>query len=120
MNNAWRIEWIFNKQSNNLFLVAAAIKNGTKYYPVGDASETYTNTTRGILRVPYTGTFIIRVITSSDTEWTLYIEELKPAIEGTGFASAKVWRARRDLNPRSSAPKADALILAGLRAHQQQ
>jgi hypothetical protein len=70
---------VINKQSENLFLVAAAIKNGTEYYPVVDASETYTNTTRGILPVPYTGTFIIRVVTSSDTEWTLYIEEPKPA-----------------------------------------
>ena len=34
------------------------------------------------------------------------------------FFRKKVQRARRDLNPRSPAPKADALILSGLRAHQ--
>lgn len=79
MNNPWRIEWIINKQNDNLFVLVAAIKNGTLYSPVADASETDTNTTQGILPVPYTGTFIIRVIVSSDTEWTLYIEEFKPA-----------------------------------------
>jgi hypothetical protein len=79
MNTTWRIEWIINKQNDNLFFLAALIKNGTGYSPVADTSETDTNTTRGILPVPYTGTFIIRVIASSDTEWTLYIEEIKPA-----------------------------------------
>jgi hypothetical protein len=78
MNNTWRIEWIINKQGDNLFVVVAAVKNGTEYYPVADASEADVNATRGVLPVFYTGTFIIRVITSSDTEWTLYIEEFKP------------------------------------------
>jgi hypothetical protein len=79
MNNTWRIAWIINKQNDNLFFLAVSIKNGTGYSSVADASETDTNTTRGILPVPYKGTFIIRVVASSETEWTLYIKEFKPA-----------------------------------------
>jgi len=78
-NNMWRIEWIINKQNDNLFFVAAFIKSDTGYSPVAEASEADTNTTRGVLPVPYTGTFVIRVIASNDTEWTLYVEEFKPA-----------------------------------------
>jgi hypothetical protein len=79
MNNTWAIAWIINKQSDNLFTLAVYMKNDTGYFPVTDASETDTNSTTGILPVSYTGTFIIRVIASSETQWTLQIEELKPA-----------------------------------------
>jgi hypothetical protein len=79
MNNTWRIAWIISKQNDNLFVLAVYMKNETGYSWVTDASETDTNTTRGILPVPYTGTFVIRVVASDDTEWTLVIEELKPA-----------------------------------------
>jgi hypothetical protein len=79
MNNTWAVAWIINKQNDNLFTLAVYMKNDTGYFPVTDASETDTNTTRGVLPVPYTGTFVIRVIASSDTQWTLLIEELKPA-----------------------------------------
>ena len=79
MNNTWRIAWIISKQNDNLFVLAVYMKNETGYSWVTDASETDTNTTRGILPVPYTGTFVIRVVASDETEWTLVIEELKPA-----------------------------------------
>ena len=78
INNTWRIDWIVNKQYDN-FVLVVFIKNGTGYSSVATASQTDTNTTQGILPVPYTGTFVIRVLTSDDTAWTLYIEEFKPA-----------------------------------------
>ena len=79
INNMWRIAWVINKQNDNLFTLAVYVKNGTGYSWVTEASETDTNTTRGILPVPNTGTFVIRVVASDETEWTLYIEEFKPA-----------------------------------------
>jgi hypothetical protein len=79
MNNTWRIIWTINKQNDNLFILAVYMKNDTGYSWLTDTSETDTNTTQGILPVRYTGTFIIRVVASDETEWTLFIEELKPA-----------------------------------------
>jgi hypothetical protein len=79
MNNTWRIAWIINNQNNNLFILAVYMKNDTGYSEVTDTSETDTNMTRGILPVPYTGSFVIRVVASNETEWTLLIEEPKPA-----------------------------------------
>jgi hypothetical protein len=79
MNNTWAIAWKINKQNDNLFTVAVYMKNGTGYSWVTDGSETDTNTTQGVLPVPYTGTFVIRVVASNETEWTLLIEEFKPA-----------------------------------------
>jgi uncharacterized membrane protein len=79
MNNTWRIGWIINKENDNLFVLAVYIKNGTTYSWVTEATQTDANNTRGILPVPYTGTFVIRVVASDDTEWTLIIEEFKPA-----------------------------------------
>lgn len=79
MNSTWAISWVINKQNDNLFTVTVYMKNDSGYFPVTDASETDTNTTRGVLPVPYTGTFIVRVVASSETQWTLQIEELKPA-----------------------------------------
>lgn len=75
MDHTWAIAWKINKQNDNLFTLAVYIKSGTSYSPVTDTSETDTNSTHGILPVPYTGTFVIRVITSDATEWTLIIEE---------------------------------------------
>jgi hypothetical protein len=54
------------------------MRNVTGYSEVANAAETDTNTTQGVLPVPYTGTFIIRVIASDETQWTLLIEELRP------------------------------------------
>jgi predicted PurR-regulated permease PerM len=76
IDHTWAIAWKINKQNDNLFTLAVYIKSGTSYSPVTETSETDTNTTHGILPVPYTGTFVIRVITSEATEWTLIIEEI--------------------------------------------
>jgi len=82
MNNTWRIKWAITKQDDNLFVLAVSMKNATDdtgYSWVTEASETDTNATQGILPVPYTGTFAIRVLASDTTEWLLIIEEFKPA-----------------------------------------
>lgn len=79
MNNTWAIAWRINKQNDNLFTLAVYMKNDTGYFPVTEMSETDTNTTQGVLPVPYSGTFIIRVIAPIETQWTLQIEDLKPA-----------------------------------------
>lgn len=79
MNNTWRIAWVINKQNDNLFVLAVYVKNDTGYSWVTDTSETGTNTAQGTLPVSYTGTFVIRVVASDETEWTLLIEEPKPA-----------------------------------------
>jgi hypothetical protein len=79
INNTWAIAWKINQQSDNLFLVAVYMRNVTGYSEVANAAETDTNTTQGVLPVPCTGTFIIRVIASDETQWTLLVEELRPA-----------------------------------------
>jgi hypothetical protein len=79
MNNTWRIVWVVNKQSDNMFIVAVYMKNATGYSWLTDMSEEDTNSTQGVLPVLHTGTFVIRVIASDDTQWTLFIEELKPS-----------------------------------------
>jgi hypothetical protein len=80
MDNMWRVGWAINRQSDPLFILSVYMRNDTGGYSwVADTSKTVTNTTRGILPVFYTGTFVMRVVTSSETEWTLLIEELNPA-----------------------------------------
>jgi hypothetical protein len=79
MNNTWRIVWMVNSQSDNLFVLAVYMKKGNSYSPLTDTSEADTNSTQGILPVPNTGTFIIRVVASDETKWTLFIEEFKPS-----------------------------------------
>jgi hypothetical protein len=79
INNTWAIAWKINKQNDNLFLVAVYMRNVTGYSEVANAAETDTNLTQGVLPVPYTGAFVIRVIASGETQWTLLIEELRPA-----------------------------------------
>lgn len=79
MNNTWRIAWVINSQSDNLFTLAVYVWNGTGYSWVTDCSETDTNTTQGLLPVPYTGTFSIQVVASDETQWTLLLWELKPS-----------------------------------------
>jgi lipopolysaccharide export LptBFGC system permease protein LptF len=75
MNNPWRVAWSIQKQSENFFFVAVYTKNGTGYSPVAEADEADTNSTEGILPVEYTGSFVIRVLTMNETEWTLQIQE---------------------------------------------
>jgi hypothetical protein len=77
MNNTWRVVWVINKQNDNLFVLAVYIKTSTGYSWLADTSEADTNSTQGVLPVLETGTFVIRVVASDDTEWTLSIEELK-------------------------------------------
>jgi hypothetical protein len=72
--HTWAIAWKISRP-DNLFTLAVYIKSGTDYSLVTDTSETDTNTTHGILPVPNTGTFVIRVIASDATEWILIIEE---------------------------------------------
>lgn len=79
MNNTWRIAWVINSQSDNLFTLAVYVWNGTGYSWVTDCRESDTNTTEGLLPVPYTGTFSIQVVTSDETQWTLLLWELKPS-----------------------------------------
>jgi hypothetical protein len=79
INNTWAIAWKINKQNDNLFLVAVYMRNVTAYSEVANTAEADTNTTQGVLHVPYTGTFVIRIIASDETQWTLLIEELRPA-----------------------------------------
>jgi hypothetical protein len=75
MNNPWRILWKMDNYTSTLFLVAVYEKSGTGYSVVAEADYADTNSTTGILPVQYTGSFVIRVVTMDDTEWTLAIQE---------------------------------------------
>ena len=75
MNNPWRIIWKMDNYTSTLFLVAVYEKGSTGYSAVAEADYTDTNSTTGILPVQYTGSFVIRVVTMDDTEWTLQIQE---------------------------------------------
>jgi hypothetical protein len=79
INNPWRVAWVINSQNDQLFTLAVYVKNGTGYSWVTECHETDTNTTSGILPVPNTGTFVMRVVASDETQWTLYVEAFKPA-----------------------------------------
>jgi len=80
MDNMWRVKWVINMQNDPLFILEVYRKNDTGGYSwVTDVSATDVSAAQGTLPVPYTGTFVMRVITSNETEWTLLIEELKPA-----------------------------------------
>lgn len=80
MDNTWRVEWVINRQNDPLFILEVHRKNDTGGYSwVTDVSATDVSAPQGILPVPYTGTFVMRVIASNETEWTLLIEEREPA-----------------------------------------
>lgn len=79
MDNMWRVGWAINMQSDPLFILEVYRKNDTGGYSwVTDVSASDVSAAQGILPVFYTGTFVMRVITSNETEWTLLIEELNP------------------------------------------
>jgi hypothetical protein len=79
MDNMWRVKWVINMQNDPLFILEVYRKNDTGGYSwVTDVSATDVSAAQGILPVPYTGTFVMRVTTSNETEWTLLIEELNP------------------------------------------
>ena len=75
MNSPWRVAWSIQKQTDNFFLVAVYINNGTGYTSIAEAAETDTNTTQGFVPVSYTGSFVVRVLAMNETEWTLQIQE---------------------------------------------
>lgn len=75
IDNQWRIVWSIQNRSANLFVVAVYMNSSSGYSSIAEADATDTNATVGVLPVDYTGSFVIRVITLSDTEWTLLIEE---------------------------------------------
>lgn len=78
INNTWRVAWAIN-QSDPIFVLAVFIQNGTSGYSwVADTGEETTNSTQGFLPVYYTGTFVMRVIASNETQWVLYVQEPKP------------------------------------------
>jgi hypothetical protein len=80
MDNMWRVEWVINMQKDPLFILEVHRKNDTgEYSLVTDTSATDVSAAQGTLPVPYTGTFVMRVIASNETEWTLLIEEREPA-----------------------------------------
>jgi hypothetical protein len=68
-------------QEDPIFVLAVYMKNSTGGYTwVADTTtEMATNATQGILPVPYTGTFVMHVVASNDTQWVLYIQEWKTA-----------------------------------------
>ncbi len=79
MNNVWRVEWIITRQNDPMFILEVHRKNDTGGYSwVTDVSATEVSAAQGTLPVFYTGTFVIRVIASDDTQWTLVIEERVP------------------------------------------
>ena len=75
MDHFWRINWAENTNPTFDFIVSVYMKNGTGFSIVTDAYAGDTNTTTGILPVGYTGSFVIRVLTSYQTQWTLQIQE---------------------------------------------
>jgi hypothetical protein len=79
MDNLWRVAWNIS-QTDPIFVLAVYMKNSTGGYSwVADTTGMTTDSTQGILPVPYTGTFVMRVIASNDTQWVLYIQEPKTA-----------------------------------------
>jgi len=82
MDNMWRVGWAINMQNDPLFILSVYMKNDTGGYSDEVAQTSYmdTNSTQGILPVVHTGTFVMRVVVSSnDTQWVLYIQEPNPA-----------------------------------------
>ena len=71
MDNLWRVEWVINMQNDPLFILEVYRKNDTGGYSwVTDVSATDVSAAQGILPVFYTGTFVMRVVTSNEIEWT--------------------------------------------------
>ncbi len=75
----WRVAWMIN-QTDQMFVLAVYMQNSTGAYSwVTDTSPMTTNATQGFLPVYYTGTFVMRVVASNNTQWVLDIQEPKPA-----------------------------------------
>jgi len=81
IDNVWRVAWKIS-QEDPAFVLAVYMKNDAGVYSDEVAVTSYldTNSTQGFLAVSITGTFVMRVVVSSnDTQWDLYIQEPKPA-----------------------------------------
>jgi len=81
IDNVWRVAWKIS-QEDPAFVLAVYMKNDAGGYSDEVAQTSYmdTNSTQGILPVVHTGTFVMRVVVSSnDTQWVLYIQEPNPA-----------------------------------------
>jgi hypothetical protein len=76
VSNKWRVIWKIDNDTYD-FLVAVYIKDNGGYSVIPE-TETYAadwNSTIGVIPVDYTGSFIIRVVTSDDIGWSLKIQE---------------------------------------------
>jgi len=79
MNNTWRVAWKISPM-DPIFVLAVYQQNSTGGFSwVADTGVMTTNSTQGFLSVYYTGTFVMRVVASNDTQWVLYIQEPKTA-----------------------------------------
>lgn len=75
MNSSWRTLWTVKNPPYNLFIVTAYLNVGGKYSPIAEEDGSDTNATQGILQVNSTGSFVVRVVAMSATEWSLRIEK---------------------------------------------
>lgn len=74
MSNKWRVIWKIDNDTYD-FLVAVYIKDSGGYSVVAETYAADMNSTIGVIPVDYTGSFIIRVVTSDDIGWSLKIQE---------------------------------------------
>lgn len=74
VSNKWRIIWKIDNDTYD-FLVAVYIKDSSGYSVVDETYAADVNSTIGVIPVDYTGSFIIRVVTSDDIAWSLTIQE---------------------------------------------
>jgi hypothetical protein len=78
MSSQWRITWNIQKRTGPLFIIAVYSKTDSGYPLFWEDDESDTTATEGVLLMNSTGTFLVRVVAVSDTEWSLRIEEYAP------------------------------------------
>jgi hypothetical protein len=78
MSNQWRIIWNIQKRTGPLFIIAVYSKTDSGYPLFYEDDESDTTATDGTLLMNSTGTFLVRMVALSDTEWNLRIEEYAP------------------------------------------
>jgi hypothetical protein len=74
VNNKWRVIWKIDNDTYDFLIVAVYIKDSGGYSVVAETAADI-NSTIGVIPVDYTGSFIIRVVTSDDIGWSLKIQE---------------------------------------------
>lgn len=74
VNNKWRVIWKIDNDTYDFLIVAVYIKDSSGYSVVAETAADI-NSTIGVIPVDYTGSFIIRVVTSDDIGWSLKIQE---------------------------------------------